>query len=179
MREMPDTAIADGARSEARLSIVLALVPVLAVFALGALVLGNVGGPRPPFLDGNAVAVARPHSDASEALVLAGSGSNLPVTRELAAGFASIGALQPVVHVSLGSGGSQGNSLSFVEGDGDGSFGARVRFDNRDDDVDTLAFQGVGVFEHLPRLANTGRSSDINAQRRLVACSELREQCFG
>jgi phosphate transport system substrate-binding protein len=105
MTSMPVTASDESARSEAWLSAVLALVPVLAVVALGALVMGGVGGPRPPFLDGTAIASARPQGDASEALVLAGSGSNLPVTRELAAAFASTGAAQPVVHVSIGSGG--------------------------------------------------------------------------
>jgi phosphate transport system substrate-binding protein len=105
MNDVQATAIDEGTRSQAWLSAVIALVPVIAVIALGALVLGNLGGPRPPFLDANAGAAALPEGDASEALVLAGSGSNLPVTRELAAGFASTGAAQPVVHVSIGSGG--------------------------------------------------------------------------
>jgi len=102
---MPVTDSDGGARSEAWLSAVLALVPVLAVIALGALVLGGVGGPRPPFLQGSASASTGVPADARDTLVLAGSGSNLPVTRELSAGFASTGAAQPVVHVSIGSGG--------------------------------------------------------------------------
>jgi len=105
MSGMSVTASDETARSEAWISAVLALVPMLAVVALGALVMGGVGGPRPPFLDGTAVATARPPDDTSEALVLAGSGSNLPVTRALAAAFATTGAAQPVVHVSIGSGG--------------------------------------------------------------------------
>ncbi|HET6585553.1 MAG TPA: hypothetical protein VFG69_18970, partial [Nannocystaceae bacterium] len=87
-------------RREAWWSGVLALVPVVALVGLGALVLGGTAGPRPPFLDGIPVATVRPRSEPSDTLVLAGSGSNLPVTRALAAGYASTGAPQPVVHVS-------------------------------------------------------------------------------
>jgi phosphate transport system substrate-binding protein len=104
MQRMPVTA-SGGGRSEAWLSAVLALVPVLASIALAALVLGGGGGPQPPFFRGAGVTAEPQKSDPSETLVLAGSGSNLPVTRELAAAFATTGAPQPVVHVSIGSGG--------------------------------------------------------------------------
>lgn len=102
---MAVTASDQGARSEAWLSAVLAVVPFVAVVALGVLVLGGGSGPEPPFLDGSSATPPREPGDPSDALVLAGSGSNLPVTRELAAAFAATGAPQPVVHVSIGSGG--------------------------------------------------------------------------
>jgi phosphate transport system substrate-binding protein len=106
METMPVTATDHDARSEAWLSAVLAVVPVLAVIALGVLVLGSTGGKQPPFLAGIAgEVVTAPREDTGDTLVLAGSGSNLPVTRELAAAFAATGAPQPVVHVSIGSGG--------------------------------------------------------------------------
>ncbi len=95
----------DVARSEAWLSAALAIVPVLAMIALGVLVLGGTSGKEPPFLAGTADHTSVPREEAGATLVLAGSGSNLPVTRELAAAFASTGAPQPVVHVSIGSGG--------------------------------------------------------------------------
>lgn len=106
MEQMPIAAHDEAAHPrEAWVSAVLALVPVVAVVALGVLVLGGATGPRPPFLDGGSAVQVGPRSDVGEALELAGSGSNLPVTRALAAAYAGTGAPQPVVHVSIGSGG--------------------------------------------------------------------------
>lgn len=60
-------------------------------------------GPVPRFLTEAPASGRRSPSD--EALVIAGSGSNLPVTRALATAWALHGAPPPVVHTSVGSGG--------------------------------------------------------------------------
>ncbi|MCH9686654.1 MAG: substrate-binding domain-containing protein [Deltaproteobacteria bacterium] len=75
--------------------------------AVGVVVSGT-NQPLPPFLKTGGVdpnhgaAAVRPDS---EGLRLAGSGSNLPVTRALSAAFPREGARHPVVHASIGSGG--------------------------------------------------------------------------
>lgn len=83
-------------------------VSVVALLIGGAVVvLGRDVGERPPFLDVPADA-ARPTLPARgphESLALAGSGSNLPVTRALVAAFASTHGPTPLVHPSIGSGG--------------------------------------------------------------------------
>lgn len=63
-------------------------------------------GPTPAFLHEAAPAPREHEREALGAgLVLAGSGSNLPVTRALAIAYASEGGDAPVVHTSIGSGG--------------------------------------------------------------------------
>lgn len=68
------------------------------------MLVGTTKGPQPPFL-GAAGASPGQRSAHADALVIAGSGSNLPVTRALAAAYAAKGAAPPVVHGSVGSGG--------------------------------------------------------------------------
>lgn len=78
---------------------------VLGMLALAMWILvGSTAGPQPPFL-GAAGASPGQRKAHEAALVLAGSGSNLPVTRALAAAYAAKGAAPPVVHGSVGSGG--------------------------------------------------------------------------
>jgi len=79
---------------------------VLATLGLSLwLLVGSASGPQPPFLG----AAGEPHvrrAPRADALVLAGSGSNLPVTRALTTAYAERGvAPPPVVHSSVGSGG--------------------------------------------------------------------------
>jgi len=62
-------------------------------------------GPRPPFLDPAAAPVRSSPERSRSGLVLAGSGSNLPLTRELAAAYAGRGHAPPLIHTSIGSGG--------------------------------------------------------------------------
>lgn len=79
---------------------------VFVLLGLAAWLVGSDVGPIPPFLGG-----ARPAAPAgddtreSEVLDLAGSGSNLPITRALAATWPSRVSELPVVHDSIGSGG--------------------------------------------------------------------------
>lgn len=68
------------------------------------ILVGTTEGPQPPFF-GEAGASRAHRSVRDDALVLAGSGSNLPVTRALAAAYAAKGNPPPVVHGSVGSGG--------------------------------------------------------------------------
>ena len=82
------------------------------VIAAGLLVLATAlvteadDGPQPPFLDGEATTpAAAPVDSAHGRLRLAGSGSNLPVTRALSAAYLEQGGVRPVVHASIGSGG--------------------------------------------------------------------------
>lgn len=83
----------------------IAGLTVLATLGLSLwLLVGSAGGPQPPFLGEAGAAPARRHAHV-DGLVLAGSGSNLPVTRALAAAHAAKGAAPPVVHASVGSGG--------------------------------------------------------------------------
>lgn len=60
-------------------------------------------GPVPRFL--TEVPASDRRSPSDDALVIAGSGSNLPVTRALATAWALQGSPPPVVHTSVGSGG--------------------------------------------------------------------------
>lgn len=83
---------------------------IVAVAVLGiAAVLELGGGAEPPFLSGAppaAEAIAREAGDAThEILHIAGSGSNVPLTRALAAAYATNGAARPIVYPSIGSGG--------------------------------------------------------------------------
>ena len=78
-----------------------------ALLITGAVVvLGGKQGPQPPFLEAEADADApAPRRRApGEGLVIAGSGSNLPITRVLVSGFRGHGPT-PVVQPSIGSGG--------------------------------------------------------------------------
>ncbi|MBK8235987.1 MAG: substrate-binding domain-containing protein [Nannocystaceae bacterium] len=82
----------------------LVAATVLAALALVAwMVLATTAGPQPVFAR-RGVAPERSHAP-DDALVLAGSGSNLPLTRALAAAYAGQGAPPPVVHTSVGSSG--------------------------------------------------------------------------
>lgn len=85
-------------------ALVIALVVVLLVFAVW--LVSSDSGPVPPFLGGPAPMSdhdppERPH----DLLDLAGSGSNLPITRALTAASPESLARHPVVHDSIGSGG--------------------------------------------------------------------------
>ncbi len=78
------------------------------VGAAAAVVVSDTDQPLPPFLDpAHASASARATAPARHAdgLRLAGSGSNLPITRALSAAFPRDETHQPVVHASIGSGG--------------------------------------------------------------------------
>lgn len=78
-----------------------------AMLITGAVVvLGGKQGPQPPFLQtaGDGTPPAPRRHDPSTGLVLAGSGSNLPITRSLVDGFRRQGPT-PVVQPSIGSGG--------------------------------------------------------------------------
>ncbi len=81
---------------------------VAALLVAGAIVvMGGEQGERPPFLGDGGEQV--PHTpvqrDPNAPLGLAGSGSNLPITRALVASFGDEGERLPVVHPSIGSGG--------------------------------------------------------------------------
>ncbi len=52
-------------------------------------------------------------------------------------------------------------------------------FQKRDDYVYALSFQGMRVFEHLPRFADTWGRADIDAQHWLVANFQFGKQLFG
>jgi phosphate transport system substrate-binding protein len=85
-----------------------ALVAALFMLAI-AIALWRVGvdhGPTPAFL-ATPMRAREPaeRSVAGSGLVIAGSGSNLPVTRALATAYAAAGGEAPVVHTSIGSGG--------------------------------------------------------------------------
>ncbi|MEM6995537.1 MAG: substrate-binding domain-containing protein [Myxococcota bacterium] len=86
--------------------IVAAAVATMLV-AGAAVVLGGDQGEQPPFLTQPGPARAAPAGprDPDAPLGLAGSGSNLPITRALVAAFADGGGRLPVVHPSIGSGG--------------------------------------------------------------------------
>ncbi len=111
----PEGASAPGAPSRAleltgKVPFLWALV-VLVGAALGGaaafVLLGATRGPRPPFLDGPlpAATLATPVA-ASTALTLAGSGSNLPLTRALVEAFRKHHPDTKIfVHASIGSGG--------------------------------------------------------------------------
>ena len=84
----------------------VAVVAVALVLAGVILILQVDQGPRPPFLSVESAQVpprAPPRED--DILRLAGSGSNLPITRALAAAHAGQGGQRPIVHASIGSGG--------------------------------------------------------------------------
>lgn len=79
------------------------LATLLLVVTASVVVIELDQGPRPPFLvDGEAP--AKPRYESSDVLRLAGSGSNLPVTRALAAAHA-VRSDRPLVHASIGSAG--------------------------------------------------------------------------
>lgn len=86
--------------------IVAAAAAVLLV--VGAVVVsGGEQGPKPPFLE-HGVRPPQPSAvdlDPNAPLGLAGSGSNLPITRSLVASFTPDTGRLPVVHPSIGSGG--------------------------------------------------------------------------
>jgi len=85
----------------------------LGVFVMLALVLGGAfvlvslleRGERPPFLEDGATAepASLPSAEEPDVLHLAGSGSNLPLTRALAEAHAGTGRARLVVHESVGS----------------------------------------------------------------------------
>lgn len=80
---------------------------VAALLIAGAVVvLGGSQGPSPPFLGGVGEVDAAPHTRGpDEPLALAGSGSNLPITRALVSALPDAEGALPVVHPSIGSGG--------------------------------------------------------------------------
>lgn len=82
---------------------VVAATALAALAMVAWMVLSTATGPQPVF-GRRGVAPERSHAP-EDALVLAGSGSNLPLTRALAAAYASEGAPPPVVHTSVGSSG--------------------------------------------------------------------------
>ena len=87
------------------LAVSLSMLGLLA--AATWVVVSDTGQPLPPFLDPNgATATARPPpSTPTAGLRLAGSGSNLPLTRALSGAFPRDLGPHPVVHASIGSGG--------------------------------------------------------------------------
>lgn len=94
-------------RSETRRIWVGVFIALLALVTTTSIILlSPEPGPVPPFVSGEIRRVetqGRPR--ASKALRLAGSGSNIPVTRALASAFAERGALRPLVPPSIGSSG--------------------------------------------------------------------------
>ena len=84
------------------------LAGVVAVAAAVAWVWAVSAGPRPPFLDeAPAQAPARRSPAPDGVLDLAGSGSNLPVTRALARAFEARTSIPTRVHASVGSSGGE------------------------------------------------------------------------
>jgi phosphate transport system substrate-binding protein len=77
---------------------------VVVALAAAAWVLKSDDGPVPPFLGGPRPTDATPEPARDKLVHVAGSGSNLPITRALAAGFVEQGS-PPVIHASIGSGG--------------------------------------------------------------------------
>lgn len=83
----------------------VAVVAAILVSAASAIVAGVDEGPRPPFLDPTFEPEPEDAPFTDTRLHLAGSGSNLPLTRTLARAYAEAGHERPVVHPSIGSGG--------------------------------------------------------------------------
>ncbi|MBC8071027.1 MAG: substrate-binding domain-containing protein [Deltaproteobacteria bacterium] len=83
-----------------------AVLTSVGAFSIGAAVwIGGVDhGPTPSFL-ASAAEPPEHRQRSSDAVVIAGSGSNLPITRALATAHAAVGIEAPVVHTSIGSGG--------------------------------------------------------------------------
>ncbi len=75
------------------------------VIGAGTVVSAAAGGPVPPFLDydGAPVVEVDAHAHPDVVLHVAGSGSNLPLTRALARAFESRGRGRVIVHASIGS----------------------------------------------------------------------------
>jgi len=68
-------------------------------------VVSDADQPLPPFLDASAPRPSAPARPPHDGLRLAGSGSNLPITRALSTPFALVESQHAVVHASIGSGG--------------------------------------------------------------------------
>lgn len=83
----------------------VAVVVAVLLAAAFAIVVAVDKGPQPPFLDPNFEPEPESAPFDDGALHLAGSGSNLPLTRLLARAYADAGHERPVVHPSIGSGG--------------------------------------------------------------------------
>jgi phosphate transport system substrate-binding protein len=102
------TVPAVGAWDRSNLLWLVVSLSMLALLAIAAwVVVSDTNEPLPPFLrPGDDVSSNSPPASAqTEGLQLAGSGSNLPLTRALSAAFARDHDLHPVVHASIGSGG--------------------------------------------------------------------------
>ena len=80
----------------------VAIVAVVLVAGAGIIVTGLDDGPIPPFIDPAYVPQPEPAAFDDAALHVAGSGSNLPLTRDLVRAYQGP---RPVVHPSIGSGG--------------------------------------------------------------------------
>ncbi|MCA9651691.1 MAG: substrate-binding domain-containing protein [Myxococcales bacterium] len=87
------------------LAVSLSMLALLGVAAW--LVVSGTDQPLPPFLRAGGTDAPPParHDRGSDGLRLAGSGSNLPMTRALNAAFPGDESRHPVVHASIGSGG--------------------------------------------------------------------------
>jgi phosphate transport system substrate-binding protein len=83
----------------------VAVVAAILLVVAAAIVAGVDDGPQPPFLDPTFVPEHEPAPFDDGALHLAGSGSNLPLTRRLARAYGEAGHARPIVHPSIGSGG--------------------------------------------------------------------------
>jgi len=85
----------------------VSLVMLVLLAAAAWVVISDTNQPLPPFLQpsGGAAGPEPASSRQSEGLRMAGSGSNLPLTRALSAAFPREDSQHPVVHASIGSGG--------------------------------------------------------------------------
>lgn len=85
----------------------LAVSAIMLVLGAAAawVVVSDADQPLPPFLKAGAARAAPPAASPHGGLRLAGSGSNLPVTRVLSAAFSRAEGQHAVVHASVGSGG--------------------------------------------------------------------------
>jgi phosphate transport system substrate-binding protein len=85
----------------------VAVVAAVLVIGAGVLLVGFEREPPPPFLQGTTIVVsAGAQRDLADTdLHLAGSGSNLPLTRALGVAHAQRGGNKPIAHPSIGSGG--------------------------------------------------------------------------
>ena len=102
---MNDSVSAPRSRAPAALWIAVGAVIALAA-GLAATLRHQVRSSEPPFLSGRRLALppaAPPPGPPADPLSLAGSGTNLPLTRRLAFAFESTGGGRAVVHASLGS----------------------------------------------------------------------------
>lgn len=88
-----------------RLWLVVSVVTLVLSAAAAWVVVSDADQPLPPFLTAAGPRPAAPGAVRHDGLRMAGSGSNLPLTRSLGAAFSQARSRHAVVHASIGSGG--------------------------------------------------------------------------